>query len=257
MAVATAFVMRYGARVKASPQSSPVFESDRENRTYFLGLSAEIDEFTRTHKAILLLFTAGMLLVAYGVLAAGWYIEEIAMCFRAMAIIVAIVGRLGSNVACEAFTKGASELIGAALVIGFARGIMVIAQDGYVLDTMLHSASQVMADLPEWLFINVMFFVQLIIGLFVPSSSGAAALTMPIMGPLVDIAEVSQQQNVTAYQLGHGIAILFTPTSGVLMAGLAIARIPWATYFRFIMPLILLLIPASMAVLTLGSFVSY
>jgi len=160
---------------------------------------------------------------------------------------------MNSFTACEAFTTGTREIMGAVLVIGFARGVMVIAQDGYILDTMLFHAARAIEGLPSWLYLQLAFCFHFLFGLIVPSSSAAAATAMPVLGPLADLAGVPQQQNVTAFQLGHGIAILFTPTSGPLVAGLAIARIPWTTFVRFVAPLIGSLVAAALLMLWVSS----
>jgi len=257
LSTAIIFVMRYAARVKANPSSSSVYELDKKNQQYFLELDNSSHAFSLRHKVILIVFALGLSLITWGVLASNWYINEIAMCFLSIGILVALIGKLPNDTASDAFTKGAGDLIGAALVIGFARGVVIIAQEGHILDTLLNSAALSLSDVSSWLFVNMLFVFQFITGLIVPSSSGAAALTMPVMGSLAELAEISQQQNVTAYQLGHGLAILFTPTSGVLMAVLGVARIPWILYARFIFPLIVILGALSVLILTIGEIVPY
>lgn len=252
MAVAIAFVMLYARKVKKDPEKSVVYSLDQVNRESFKINDGEIKEFTRRDGAVLLVFGLGMAVMVWGVLAQGWYTQEISMIFMMIGVFGGIAGRLKQDEIADAFISGAKDLIYAALVIGLARGIILVAQDGKIIDTILNAAAGLLGGLPKTLFINLMLIIQNIICFFVPSSSGHAALTIPIMAPLADLVGVSRQNIITAYQFGTGITSFITPTNGVLMACLTMAKIPWAKFIKFVLPLVIVLWLIGAAALTLG-----
>ena len=251
--VAIAYVMRYAAKVKRHPQSSLTFESDQALRSRIMAESgAESAEMTRTHRAVLLIFLLGMLLLVFGVLRLDWYIQEIAGLFLLIGLAVALAGRLSVDRTTDAFVSGAQALVGTALVIGLARGILVIARDGRIIDTILHALSGLVEGFHPVFSAQMMFIVQTFLNFFVPSGSGQAALTMPIMAPLADLVGVARQTAVLAFQFGDGFSNLIIPTSGVLMGALSLAGVPWDKWARWVLPLelmflmvgLLLLVPA-------------
>lgn len=252
MAVAIAFVMLYARKVKKDPEKSVVYSLDQVNRESFKINDGEIKEFTRRDGAVLLVFGLGMAVMVWGVLAQGWYTQEISMIFMMIGVFGGIAGRLKQDEIADAFISGAKDLIYAALVIGLARGIILVAQDGKIIDTILNAAAGLLGGLPKTLFINLMLIIQNIICFFVPSSSGHAALTIPIMAPLADLVGVSRQNIITAYQFGTGITSFITPTNGVLMACLTMAKIPWVKFIKFVLPLVIVLWLIGAAALTLG-----
>jgi len=175
-----------------------------------------------------------------------WYINEIAALFTAAAIVVAIIFRLSGKNAMEAFVEGAKGMTMAALVIGISRGLLIIATDGKIIDTMLHSMAEATSGVSPAITAQIMFLVQGAINFFVPSGSGQAALTMPVMAPLSDLVGVSRQTAVLAFQLGDGIFNMIIPTSGVTMGALSIAKIPYQLWFKWLLPLILILMILAM-----------
>jgi uncharacterized ion transporter superfamily protein YfcC len=150
---------------------------------------------------------------------------------------------------------GARDLLGVALIIGIARGITVIMTNGLITDTVLNAAEQAVADLGGAAFINLMYFLFLPLSFLIPSSSGLATVAMPIMAPLASFAEVPEYLVVTAYQSANGLVNLVTPTSAVVMGGLAIARVGYGTWLRFVWPLLLFLGVLTILVLTAGVLV--
>lgn len=247
MAVVITFVMWYGHRVKKNPEKSPMFELDKENKEYFLGNAGDADkkEFKWNHALVLLGFAFGIILMIYGVKKWDWYIEEISMIFFGIGLFAAIVTMIakeaGEKEIADSFVQGCKDLTYAAVVIGLARGVLVVAQDGKIIDTILNSLANTLNGLPKGVFTSLMLLVQNAIAFLVPSSSGQAALTMPVMAPLGDLVNVNRQVIVTAYQYGTGLTNMITPTSGTLMAALGIARIPWNKYVKFILPLVAIL----------------
>lgn len=197
--------------------------------------------FTKIHLLILLLFVGSLALLIVGVSKWGWYIQEIAALFVGLGLLAALFARLPMAEAKEAFTQGARDMMTAGLVIGLSKGLLIIAQDGRILDTILFSVSDLASGLPKVASVEVMFAVQSALNFFIPSGSGQAALSMPIMAPLSDLLDISRQTAVLAFQFGDGISNLIIPTSGVTMGVLAIGGIPYDKWVKWAGPFVLLL----------------
>lgn len=252
MIIAIAFVMLYARKVKKNPENSIVYDIDAASREHLMNDAANIKAFTKRDGAVLFVFGVGMGVMVWGVLAQGWYTQEISMIFMMIGVFGGIAGGLKQDEIADSFIDGAKDLIYAALVIGLARAIVIIAQDGRIIDTILNGAANLLGGLPKVVFVNLMMFVQNVISFFIPSSSGHAALTIPIMAPLSDLVGVARQNIITAYQFGTGITNFITPTNGVLMACLAMAKIPWAKFVKFVLPLIGIFVVIGMISLTIG-----
>lgn len=188
----------------------------------------------------LLIFSIVFLVV--GVMGYGWYISEIAALFFALAIASGIAGGYDADTIVKEFLAGAKDIFSAALVIGFAAGIIVILKDGMVIDTLLHGMAQWLDDSGKAGALGTMYGIQTLINVFIPSASAKAAITMPIMAPFSDLIGVSRQATVLAFQFGDGITNMITPCSGVLLAVLSVARIPYARWFKWVWKFILALI---------------
>ena len=176
-------------------------------------------------------------------------------CFLFFGILIGIVGRLPEKVLVDTFVDGARDMLGVALIIGVARGITVIMNNGLITDTVLYWAEQAVSGLGGVGFIIVTYLLYLPLSFLIPSSSGLATVSMPIMAPLAQFAGVPSYLVVTAYQTANGLVNLVTPTSAVVMGGLAIARVGYGTWWRFVWPLLLLLAVLSMLVLAVGVYV--
>ena len=188
----------------------------------------------------LLMFTVVFMVI--GVMGYGWYLSEICALFLAMSIAAGIsAGYSADNIAKE-FIAGAKDIFSAALVIGFAAGIIVILKDGKVIDIMLESMAEGLQGSGKAGSLGIMYGIQTFINIFIPSASAKAAVTMPIMAPFSDLIGVSRQATVLAFQFGDGFTNMITPCSGVLMAVLSVARIPYERWFGFIWKFILTLI---------------
>ncbi|MGO4910186.1 YfcC family protein [Pseudorhodobacter sp. W20_MBD10_FR17] len=250
-AATVAYVMRYAARVKADPSRSLVFDRKAENEAHFRS-TADATAFTGLHKIVLLLFGATFAVMIWGVSLGGWWMAEMSGLFLFAGIGIGLIGRLGEKGLVAAFVGGARDLLGVALIIGLARGIVVIMDAGHMTDTILHWAEGMVAGLNRIVFINVMYWIEVALSFFVPSTSGLAVLSMPILAPVGDFAGVSRSLVVTAFQSAAGIVNLVTPTSAVVMGGLAIARVPYERWLRFVWPVLLGLTVIIMAALSLG-----
>lgn len=252
--ICVAYVMRYAKMVQADPTKSIVYDKYEENKAHFLGnANGEKLEFTGTRKLVLAIFGCSFGVMIYGVSIAGWWMAEISAMFLAATIIVGLVARMSEEEFTTNFIDGARDLLGVALIIGIARGIVVIMDRGMITDTILYSAEQMVTGLSSVVFINVMFLIEILLSFLVPSTSGLAVLTMPIMAPLADFAGVGRDLVITAYQSAAGLVNLITPTSAVVMGGLAIARVPYVRWLKWVMPLIGILMVFCIIILSIGA----
>lgn len=193
------------------------------------------------HYYILSLLTFTIVFLIVGVMGYSWYVMEIATLFLALGIFSGIAVGKTPNEITKSFIAGAQDILSAALVVGLAGGIIVILEDGKIIDTILHGVSQSMQDLGKVGSVSVMYLIQTFLNIFIPSGSGKAALTMPMMSQFSDLIGISRQATVIAFQLGDGFTNMITPTSGVLIGVLGIARIPYEKWFKWVAPFIVIL----------------
>jgi len=253
-AVTVAFVMRYAARVRADPTKSLVYDKKAANEAHFLAASpSEVATFTGLHKIVLVLFALTFGVMIWGVSIGGWWMAEMSGLFLAAAIVIGVIARLGEGKLVESFVNGARDLLGVALIIGLARGIVVVMDAGHITDTILHAAETSVAGLSQTAFILVIYWIEVGLSFFVPSTSGLAVLSMPVLAPVADFAGVKRELVVTAFATASGMVNLITPTSAVVMGGLAIGRVPYERWLRFVWPLLVVLTLIVMAALALAA----
>ena len=204
--------------------------------TGFLSLKKSVHFFILN----LLLFTIAFLIV--GVMGYGWYVMEIATLFFVMGLASGLAFDYTLNDITKHFLDGVRDILSAGLIVGLAGGIIIILKNGQVIDTLLHGVSSSMSSWGKYASISMMYVIQTGINLIMPSGSAKAALTMPIMSQFSDLIGVSRQATVMAYQFGDGFTNMITPTSGVLMGVLGVARIPYDKWLRWVWPFILILV---------------
>jgi uncharacterized ion transporter superfamily protein YfcC len=264
-AIGIVFVMRYAAKVKADPASSLVLDQKAANEAQFLADqdgAGKAASLTGRQKGALALFILAFATMIYGVIpwedlgiglpTLWWWFPEMTASFLFFAILIGAVGRMSESGFTSTFVDGARDLLGVALIIGIARGITVIMNNGLITDTVLNAAEQAVAGLGGIAFINLMYAMFIPLSFLIPSSSGLATVAMPIMAPLASFADVPAQLVVTAYQSANGLVNLVTPTSAVVMGGLAIARVGYGTWLKFVWPVLILLAILTVAVLTIA-----
>ncbi|MEH0152532.1 Na+/H+ antiporter NhaC family protein [Limibacter armeniacum] len=254
--LAIGFVMFYALRISKSTSKSILYGKDVLLNEKSNKLQAEEIPLTPQRTIILIGFGIALLLLAWGVKVHGWYMVEIGALFFGLGLISSIISRMDTSTMVKAFTEGAKEMMTACLVVAFCKGILLVAEDGKIIDSLLFYISEPVKNMPKALSVEVMFLVQSTLNLFLPSGSGQAALTMPIMAPLSDLLGVSRQTAVLAFQLGDGLTNMIIPTSGVTMGVLAIAKIPYDKWLKWMMPLFILLTLAGM-VLLLGPVILF
>ncbi|MBQ6306982.1 MAG: AbgT family transporter [Bacteroidales bacterium] len=194
------------------------------------------------HYFVLTLLFATVYFLVVGVLGYEWYIMEIASLFLVLGIASGLsVDKSASDIA-KLFLEGMGDILSAAVIVGLAGGIVIILQDGGIIDTILYGLSKSMSNMGKIASAEIMYGIQTLINIVIPSGSAKAAITMPIMAPFSDLIGISRQATVVAFQFGDGFTNMITPTSGVLMAALGVARIPWEKWVRFIWKFILVLV---------------
>lgn len=194
------------------------------------------------HFYILTLLCFTIIYLVVGVLGFSWYVGEISALFLTLGVLSGIAMGLSGNSIVKELMEGAKDILSAALIVGLAAGIVYILQEGRIIDTILHSMASSLGESGEVGSLGLMYVIQTLINLVIPSASAKAAITMPIMAPFADIIGVSRQATVLAFQFGDGFTNMITPTSGVLIAVLGIAGIPYGKWFKWVLPFILALI---------------
>lgn len=255
--VCVIYVMRYAEKVKKNPELSIVAHQKESNLEYFLhSKKQETPELNNTRKAVLAIFALTFAVMMWGVSAAGWWMAELSALFLGSSILVGFVGRMSEVEMTDSFVNGARDLLGVALIIAIARGLVVVMDNGNITHTILHYAEGLLGGLNEIAFINAIYWVEAVMCLVVPSSSGLAVLSMPVLAPLADFAGVGRELVVTAYQSASGLPNLVTPTSGVVMGGLAIGRVAYSSWLKFIGPLLGVICTMIMILLSVGVVIS-
>lgn len=198
------------------------------------------DEFTRKHKVLLGYFTICMAGYIVGVFNLGWGLHEMAALFLVISLGTAVIEKVSANQYVTLFVKGAQGMLYAALIVGLARAIVVVLNDANVLDTIVNSMAIVLQPLPNIFAAWGMYAFNLAFNLIISSASGQAAIVMPVMAPLADTIGLTRQVAVLAYNFGDGFTNIITPTSGILMASIAIGGVPWIKWLKFVFPLLLI-----------------
>jgi uncharacterized ion transporter superfamily protein YfcC len=242
-------VWRYARRVQADPAASLVPDVEPPD----LGEAPKGYPAMRPgHMMILLGFVLALGIAVWGIATRGWYLTELGAAFLVLGIVAAAIGQIGPSATATLFVRGATDLTETALLVGIARGIALIMEDGMILHTIVYGLSLPLAMVGPGLAAVGMLLIQSILNFFIPSGSGQAFVTMPIMAPLGDLVGVTRQVSVLAYQFGDGLANIIIPTNAVLMGVLGMAGIPYDRWFRFCLPLFLKLLAAA-AVAMLGA----
>lgn len=256
--ISTIYIMRYGKKVRNDPNKSLVaaLEKEEEAAQGSFAFSGN-HKLTLSQYLVLAVMASGFILIIYGVYQLGWYFNEIAAIFLGMGLLSGIIGKISPNDMAVEFVNGAKTLIYGALVVGIARAILVIMQDGMILDSIINGLSTQLVALPTSIAAVGMFFIQVCINFFIPSGSGQAAATMPIMVPLADVLGVTRQTAVLAYQFGDGFSNTIIPTASTLMATLAMAKVTYGTWIKFYWKLFVLWLIAGTIFIMIAANISY
>ncbi len=234
-----AYMYWYCKKIKADPTFSYAYEERHEFEERYMkkvNTSQEL-EFTARRKIILSIFCIAFPIMIWGVMFGGWWFPEMAASFLTLSILIMFISKLTEDEIVNAFTEGASELVAVSLIIGLARGVNLVLDEGMISDTILDYMSNVVAGMPATVFILAQLVVFIFLGLFVPSSSGLAVLSMPIMAPLADAVGIPRHVVVSAYNWGQ-YAMLFLAPTGLVLVTLQMLHIPFNKWVKFVMPMI-------------------
>ncbi|WP_299886774.1 YfcC family protein [uncultured Lacinutrix sp.] len=254
LVISIAYMMRYAKRVKNDPTKSIIYDQQQEIAALFSNTTTTTTKITPRLSLALFIFAMCFVIMIIGVVALDWWFIEMTATFLVGAILIGVVANIKESTFVDTFVKGAGDLLGVALIIGIARGITVIMADGLISDTMLYYASDVTNGMNKGLFASVMTCIYAGLSFFIPSSSGMAVLTMPIMSPLADGVGVGREIVVNAYQYGMGLFYLINPT-GLILASLAIVKVGFNKWLKFIMPLFIILVVFTLIVMTISSYI--
>jgi uncharacterized ion transporter superfamily protein YfcC len=234
-AVTVWFLTRYARRVEARPTISRMYEFDKTRESLAADDAAP---FTNRMRLVLAVTLAALILLAAGAIRWHWGILHLSGLFFGLALISGPVGGLTPNETAKSFIQGAADITYAALVVGLARGTLVVLRDAQVIDAITRALVSAVERWPSAVSAVGIYIIQNLLHFIVPSGSGQAAVSMPILAPLGDLLGITRQTNVLAYQLGNGLTNVFIPTQGYFMAALGILKIPWSTWVRWLLPLL-------------------
>jgi uncharacterized ion transporter superfamily protein YfcC len=266
--VGVLFVLRYASRVKADPSRSRASVADGDADLAALGIGVT-PALQNKQKVVLAIVASTFALMIFAIVPwaqviggpeassygwqLDWYFPELAALFIVMSVIVGLVGGLGEKGLTDTLVHGAGDFIGVGLIIVLARGVTVIMNNSQITDTVLHSMENAVTNTSAGVFGGLMFLLNIPLAFLIPSTSGHAALAMPILAPLADFAGVPRAMVITAFQSASGIVNLITPTSAVVMGGLALAKVRYDQYLRFIAPLLLVLVIVCLGFVSVGA----
>lgn len=231
------YVMRYAYRVKADPTKSVIYAIEKQESTQ--SVEVDIPDLNARHKLVFLVMVCGLAFNVYGVFKYEWFLTELTASFLIMGLVAGLVGGLSVNNLFDSFVAGAKAVTFGALIVGFARAITVVLEDGKIIDTMINGLTSAIGHLPDAVNVIAMFLIQAVLNLFISSGSGQAATTMPIMVPISDLLGIQRQIAVLAFQYGDAVTNSIIPTSSALMGYLAVAGIPYEKWVKFIWKLLL------------------
>ncbi|WP_353626501.1 YfcC family protein [Bacillus sp. JCM 19041] len=232
--IGSIYIMRYAQKVKSNPMKSWTYEEDQSKRsTYSDALNLPAKRATKRQLAAITTLPIFFIILVYGVTQLGWFMLEMSGLFIFMGVLVGLIAGLSITKVCDAFTEGFREVLMGAIIIGIARSVAIVLEDGQIMDTIVYGLGTAVGQLPSTLSAIGMMAVQLCINFFIPSGSGQALVTMPIMAPLADLLGVTRQTAILAFQFGDGFAHILFPTSGYFMAALVVAGISWSKWVKF------------------------
>lgn len=269
-AVTIGYVVRYARRISADPAASIV--GFRPQDAELAAAADTTSTITARQRLVLWLMGGTFAFMIFAIVPwaqvihgpdadsygwqLDWYFPELAALFIVMAIVVGLVGGFGEKGLTDTIVRGAADFVSVGLIIVLARGVTVIMNNSQITDTVLHSLEDTVSGTRPGIFGPLMFLLNIPLAFLVPSSSGHGALAIPVLAPLADFAGVGRSVVVTAYQSASGWMNLFTPTSAVVMGGLAVAKVPYNRYLRFIAPLLAVLLVLVGAFIALGAITS-
>lgn len=248
------YITRYAQKVKNDPTKSIIFDQKESvEKMFSFQKSLEPINFTLRLKLVLFIFSLCFVIMVYGVINLEWWFLEMTGVFFVGAVLIGFTCRINETIFVNTFIKGANELLSVAFIIGLARGVTIIMEDGLISDTLLYYSSSFTDGMSKGLFINSTMFIYSMLSFFIPSSSGMAVLTMPVLSPLADTVSLGREHVINAYLLGVGLFAFLNPT-GLILASLAIVKVGYDKWLKFITPLVIILTLVAMIFLTISAY---
>ncbi|MBT8319015.1 MAG: YfcC family protein [Gramella sp.] len=248
------YILYYARRVRLAPEKSLIYDQRHQmNDLFGTRENNAIPKLNLNLRLILFVFTLSFIIMIYGVSRLGWWFIEMSSVFLCAAILIGLLARMKEENFISSFCKGAGELLGVAFIIGIARGISILMADGLISDTILYHASTFTTGMDKGVFVNSLFAIYNGLSFFIPSTSGMAVLTMPIMSPLGDSVNIGREIIVNAYMYGHGLFGIINPT-GLILASLGVVKIGYDRWLKFIWPLLIIFAVILMLVLTISVY---
>ncbi|MTI19974.1 YfcC family protein [Fulvivirga sp. RKSG066] len=245
------YIVRYAKKVKKDPTKSLLHGLKIKSPFKVIDREENVEKLSLKTKTLLSLFALTFAVMIYGVAFLGWWFQEMTALFLVAAIIIGVLQRIGERNFVADFMEGAKDLLGVSLIIGIARGVTVILNEGKVSDTILFYAANMVEGMSGFVFLPALMFVFFFLALFISSSSGMAVVTMPIMSSLAQVIGVPQEEIVNAYLFGFGLMNIITPT-GLLLPSLAMVNIDYNTWLKFAWPLMIILAIIGISILWMG-----
>ncbi|MDN4074959.1 YfcC family protein [Fictibacillus terranigra] len=238
LAVTSLYIMRYAKKVKRDPSLGLAYELEQTEGKGKLDFMTSLPQLKLTHYFTILAIVLGFGVLIWGVSQKGWWMEELAAFFLSLGIIVGFLSRYGPSKIASEFVIGAKEITFGAFIVGIAKGVVVVLEQGAVIDSVVNGLFTTIEHLPTQIQVMGIYIVQNIMNVFITSGTGQAATTMPILVPLADLINVTRQTTVLIFQLGDGLSNCILPTSAMLMGSLAVSRIKYQEWVKFFWPLL-------------------
>lgn len=248
------YILYYAKKVQKDASKSIIYSQKAAIEKMFGNSTDSELKLNNKLRLILFIFTMCFVIMIYGVVKLEWWFLEMTTVFLTGAILIGMIAKIKEDIFVETFVKGAGELLGVAIIIGIARGVSVLMNDGLISDTMLYYASGITEGMNKGVFINSMLFIYSGLSFFIPSSSGMAVLTMPIIAPLADTVGIGRDIIVNAYLYGMGLFAFISPT-GLLLPSLAIVKVGYDKWMKFVLPLFFILIIFTIVTLTISVYI--
>ncbi|MEG1642244.1 MAG: AbgT family transporter [Synergistaceae bacterium] len=255
MIVTTIILVRYATKIKKDPTQSYMYGVNEDWETFDV---SEVDnaEFNNKHKILGLLMIATFTILIIGVIKFGWWFNEMSGLFLVFGIIAGLIYGFQVSTIADYFILGAKGIVGGALIVGVARGIVIVLQDGQIIDPIIFYATNLLKDTPKLIAVNGMYVFQWLLNIIIPSGTAQAATTMPIMVPISDLLGINRQVAVLAFHYGDGVTNLITPACGPLMACLAVARVPFNKWMKWVVPMLIAWTLIGFAAVTVGQLIN-
>ncbi|PCH73274.1 MAG: hypothetical protein COB98_10920 [Flavobacteriaceae bacterium] len=248
------YITRYANKVKKDPTKSLLYGTKLENPFAKSGKAGgDVPVLTNTSRVLLVLFALTFVIMIYGVSFQGWWFKEMTALFLVASVVMAVLQKLGEQNFIKYFIQGSRDLLGVSFIIGIARGVTFVLNEGMIADTILYNATNLVEGIPPMLFLPVLMGVFFVLTLFISSSSGMAVVTMPIMSSLAPVVGVPPEEIVNSYLFGMGLMSFITPT-GLILPSLAMVNVNYNVWLKFIGPLIVMLAVLAVAVLWIGLY---